>query len=188
MFSKNLDLKTIQSSNFTIDHSINVLSTQVNSEVLNIVELTVSPQLSVGKVYSVTVSNISDCAGGLLTNNVIEVKLPNPQDVLINEVLFNPNTGGSDFVELYNRTDQDIDLKNWSLLYYNNSGDSAYKIITNSTYILKPQHFVVLTEDSANIKYEYPNSMEGTFLETDLPTYSNAEGEVTVLNLSLIHI
>jgi hypothetical protein len=182
VFSKNLDLNTVIPSNFIIDHSISVISAQVNNETLNVIELVVSPQLGVGTIYNITVSNILDCSGASLTNNVVEVKLPRFQDVLINEVLFSPNTGGSDFVELYNRTNQDIDLKNWSLLYYNNAGDSAYKLITSSTYILKPQQFVVLTEDSANIKYEYPNNMPGSFLETDLPTYSNSDGDVAVLN------
>jgi len=182
VFSKNLDVNTVVSSNFILDQGVSVTSIHMDPEVLNIVELTISPQFEVGKVYTVTINGVLDCAGGSLLSNVAEVKLPDFQDVLINEVLFNPNTGGSDFVELYNRTSQDIDLKDWSLLYFNSSGDSAYKIITNTTHVLKPGAFVVLTEDSANVKYEYPNSKEGTFLYMDLPTYSNAEGDVIVLN------
>lgn len=182
VFSKNLDINTVIPNNFIFDQGVLVSSINMDPEILNIVELTITPQLEVGTVYRVTVNGVLDCAGEVLVNNVAEVKLPDYQDVLINEVLFNPNTGGSDFVELYNRTAQDIDLKDWSLLYFNSSGDSAYKVITTTSYVLKQGAFVVLTEDSANIKFEYPNSKGGTFLYTDLPTYSNAEGDVIVLN------
>jgi hypothetical protein len=182
VFSKLVNPSLVTASNFAFNQNVNVISATLSSDQFNVVILEVSPNLEVGVEYEVTALNMTDCAGDLLQNATAEISLPSSQDLLINEVLFNPNTGGSDFIELYNTTNKNIDLKNWSLLYYNNSGDSAYKIISVQSYIVQPGGFVVLSEDSSNIKFEYPTSEDSTFLEMDLPTYANAEGEVTVLN------
>ena len=182
VFSKLINPNQVLAANFTFTQNITVNSATLSTDQFNVVILDVSPNLETGITYEVTAQNITDCAGEVLTNSTAIISLPNAQDILINEVLSNPNTGGSDFIELYNTTANTIDLKNWSLLYYNNSGDSAYKAISVQSYIVQPGQFVVLTEDSANIKFEYPNSADGTFLIMDLPTYSNAEGVVTVLN------
>ncbi|MGB0390312.1 MAG: lamin tail domain-containing protein [Salibacteraceae bacterium] len=182
VFSKWLDPSLIVPTNFELNNGISVINASAKVDFPNVVILTVSPVLETETNYQITALNIQDCSGTSLLDSMAFVSLPNRQDIMINEVLFNPNTGGSDFVELYNTTSNNIDLKNWSLLYYNSSGDSAYKVVTESSYILKPQHFVVLTEDSGNIKFEYPNSANGVFLVTDLPTYSNSSGEVILLN------
>jgi hypothetical protein len=181
IFSKQIDISNAISSNFLVDNGV-VSSVTVNPEELNKVIINLSAPLIQEVLYEITVINMVDCSGNALLDSIIVVSLPNQQDLLINEVLFNPNTGGSDFIELYNTTTNSIDLKGWSLLYFNNAGDSAYKTISLESYVVKPGQFVVLTEDSNNILFEYPNSAEGIFLKMDLPTYSNAEGEVTVLN------
>ena len=182
IFSKQIEFSSAISSNFQIDNGIVISGVTVNPEELNKVSLDLSTPLAEATLYEVTVLNMVDCSGNPLLDSVAIVSLPNMQDILLNEVLFNPNTNGSDFVELYNTTTKPIDLKDWRLLYFSNSGDSAYKVISVESYLLQPGQFVVLTEDSNNIQFEYPNSVAGTFLVMDLPTYSNAEGVVTVLN------
>mgnify|MGYP003634309406 CR=1 FL=1 len=182
VFSKLIDPNSIIPANFQINNGATVVAATPSTEEFNVVILQISPHFKSGNTYEITAQNITDCGGNPLVNTTAIVSLPNTQDLLINEVLFNPNTGGSDFIELYNTTDKNIDLKNWNLLYFNNSGDSAFKPISLASYIVQPGSFVVLTEDSGNIKFEYPNSAKGTFLVMDLPTYANAEGVLTVLN------
>ena len=182
VFSKTIDQNALIPSNFIWSNAITSTNVVGHPTEQNIVYVSVSPDFETGEEYTVTALNILDCRGNHLQDSTALIGLPSAQDMLINEVLFNPNTGGSDYVELYNTSNKNIDLKNWSLLYFNNSGDSAYKVISTDSYIVKPNTFIVLTEDSANIKFEYTNHGEGTFLTMDLPTYSNAEGVVTVLN------
>ena len=77
--------------------------------------LNLTAPLEIGLDYQVTVrDDLLDCNGneiGLSNEAIIAVPEPiEEQDIIINEVLFNPETGGSDFLELYNKTNKTIDL------------------------------------------------------------------------------
>ena len=104
-------------------------------------------------------------------------------DILINEVLFNPRNGGSDFVELYNNSNKYISLKNWKLANLDNDSIDNYKTIAGAPYLLRPKEFVLLSVNVSNIKQEYFNAHEDAFLPmASLPTYSNDEGSVYLIN------
>ena len=182
VFSKIINATNLSNTQFSWDNGLTTQNILVDPAQPNVAILDVQPALEIGILYQLTTSNILDCTGESIGDSTAILSLPEAQSMLINEVLFNPNTGGSDYIELYNTSSSNIDLKNWSLLYYNSSGDSAYKVITETTYIVQPNQFVVLTEDSGNIQFEYPKHGEGTFLVMDLPTYSNSAGNVIVLN------
>lgn len=182
VFSKIIDATNLTNNQFIWDNGISTQNILVDPAQPNVAILDILPNLEIGTQYKLTANNILDCAGENIGDSTAILSLPEEQSMLINEILFNPNTGGSDYIELYNTSSSNIDLKNWSLMYYNTSGDSAYKFITENTFVVEPGQFVVLTEDSGNIQFEYPYHGEGTFLVMDLPTYSNSSGHVIVLN------
>ena len=70
----------------------------------------------VGTVYKITLNNVSDCSSNTIgALNSTQFGIPQnlvTNDLVINEILFNPKTGGYDFIELYNRSNKIIDLKN----------------------------------------------------------------------------
>lgn len=146
------------------------------------VEVILNDSLERGVEYALTVSGMRDCEGSPLSDSSTHIFLPERQDILVNEILFNPKTGGSDFVELYNTSNVPIDLRNWSLMYFGTSGDSLFKPISEKSYVLYPSEFVVLSEDSINIRWNYPGSENSLFIEMDLPTYSNSSGTVILLD------
>ena len=182
VFSKIIDAGNLTNNQFIWNNGITTQNVLVDPAQPNVVILDIQPNLEIEIQYKITANNILDCAGENIGDSIALLSLPQVQSMLINEILFNPNTGGSDYIELYNTSNSNIDLKNWSLMYFNNSGDSAYKVMTENTYVVQPGQFVVLTEDSGNIQFEYPTHGEGTFLVMDLPTYSNSAGHVILLN------
>lgn len=147
--------------------------------------LNLANKLAPQTTYTVTVTGASDCVGNT-TNLTASFSLPEQGlsgDVVINEVLFNPYTGGSDFVEIYNNSSKYINLQNWELANYDNDSISNRKVITSEPFILLPNQFVVLTKDAANIKMEYINAKEDRMLQMEtLPAYNNEEGHVYLLN------
>ena len=85
----------------------------------------------------------------------------NSNDVVINEILFNPRTDGDDFVELFNRSEKVIDLSSLRI------ADEANipQLITEESFLLFPNSFTVITVDKENILQEYPLSVESRIIE-----------------------
>ncbi|MDA0196067.1 MAG: lamin tail domain-containing protein [Bacteroidetes bacterium] len=137
--------------------------------------------------YQLTITNLVDCVGNIIssTNNTSTFNLPETAkalDIVINEVLFNPRTGGVDFVEAFNRSDKYINLKNWIVGNFDDSGVLNPKIISIDNLILDPGEFIVLTENPRILKADYPSGDERTFHETDLPSLPNDMGSIAFLN------
>jgi len=110
-------------------------------------------------------------------------ELPDSLDLVINEVLFNPLTGSEDFVEIYNNSDKYVNLQNCMLATLDADTVSDNEIIISNALIIPPNSYRVLTEDTTDVKTNYPNSVPGTFIQMDnLPTYSNEEGTVVLLD------
>lgn len=182
-FSETLDTTGVTLANFSLNNGINIASYTFDAT-LSCVELITSPSLDTGIVYTVTINGLKDCSGNSMTNATAEVVLPHAGqkgDLIINEILFNPLSGGTDFVEIYNNSDKNIDLLNWQLANISDEAIDNQKLVT-SHFLLKPQEYVVLTTDSTNIKENYTNSIEGRFIRmSSMPSYSDDEGTVILL-------
>jgi gliding motility-associated-like protein len=134
-----------------------------------------------------TLETIEDCAGNSSSLNAsfILPDIPEPNDVVINEILFDPLTGGSDYVEVYNRSEKVVDLFGWQ--FANIAGDSiANKKTINKHFILRPGQYVAVSKDTLNVQNNYPNHEKGRFIKSDLPSYNNDSG--TVILISGVHI
>ncbi len=152
------------------------------------VKLKLSAPMQLGILYTCSVnSNISDCVGNIIMNGSAQFALPqapSPNDVVINEVLFDPNSGGVDFVELYNRSDKTINLKNLrigSMDTLTNTLKDTEKI-TDEGFLLFPQNYVVISESSNIIKQQYATTNPKGFLDIeDLPSM-NTDNDVVTLS------
>ncbi len=139
--------------------------------------------LDTGIVYTLDVTGSGDCTGNSLINASAEFVLPHePQsgDLIINEVLFNPFTGGDDFVEVYNNSNRYIDVYGFSLANLDDDTISNPNFIGENR-VLAPGDYVVFTEDSLSVKRDYLNAVAGSFVQTGLPTYSNESGTVYLI-------
>ncbi len=142
-----------------------------------------------GIIYNCTVlSGIKDCAGNpAVTGNLVPFALPDvpaANDVIINEVLFDPGTGGNDYLELFNRSNKTINLKDLQI----GSMDTLTrtltdtKPITDEGYLLFPQTYIVLSENGAAVKNTYQTINPKGFLNVaDLPSM-NSDADVVTLS------
>lgn len=104
--------------------------------------------------------------------------LTKPYSVVIQEILFNPNVGESDFVEIKNHSDSYFNLSD---IFLAKSDFSSKTVISEKPFILRPNQTVVLSED---IDFWEANSecSESVFLECDLPTLADDSGSLILLN------
>jgi hypothetical protein len=66
--------------------------------------------------------------------------------LLVNEIMADPGSGKSEYVELVNATDGGVDLKGWEVTDL--SGSAGKILISGSTRVLHPGEFLVLAADS----------------------------------------
>jgi hypothetical protein len=67
--------------------------------------------------------------------------------VLINEVMYNPDTGKPEWVELVNVSDDSLNIINWSISDVLSTPTKSF--ITNDNYFLQPNQYVVIAKDTS---------------------------------------
>ena len=129
--------------------------------------------------YSIQLNSVADCSNNItnLKDRFVIAEQPIRGDIVINEILFDPLTGGSDFIELYNNSSKWIDLKGVNLANYEKGVVSNLKIISNN-YNLKAGEYIVLTADSLFQQQNYDYSSSGKYLQQTLPNYNIDSGTV----------
>lgn len=140
-------------------------------------------------IYHCTIAgNVKDCAGNLITSgNSLPFGLAMPaiaNDVVINELLFDPSTTCVDFVELYNRSNHIIDLKDLRIGSMDTITQNLINTekITDDGYLLFPQSYVVLSENEFAIKQHYQTTQPQAFYDViDLPSM-NTDADVVTLS------
>lgn len=96
-------------------------------------------------------------------------------DVIISEILFNPITGGSDYVELYNRSNKYISLAGVGL---SKNVEDIYMIDT--AIVLAPKSYFYFSEDISFQQEHYPFAGQNNGWEMKLPNFSNDSGRVVL--------
>ena len=185
LFNETLDSASVMSADYIIDQGITVNGVVIGPTYSS-VTLTLNPAIPAGIFYNLTITNLTDCSGNDIGSSIAQFALPQQAvtgDVIINEVLYKPYTGGSDFVEIYNNSNKVISLEGWKLANYDDDTLGNFKDISLDAILMYPQDYIVLTKDSVNVKEEYPLSNEGSFIQMgSLPSYNSDSGTVYLIN------
>ena len=140
------------------------------------------------KIYTITVKDIVDCAGNSIgTKNSARVGLAvsaDSFDVVINELLFNPRANGVDYVEVYNRNNKIIDLKNIFIANRNAAGAiSSIAQLSAENYLFFPGDFIVITSDASIVKRDFITLNPESFVEvSSMPSFNDDKGNAIILN------
>lgn len=153
-----------------------------NEEVIAVI----NPSLDSGEVVSFSIGGLEDCSGNVIDSNARnQLALPqeaNFNDLVINEILFNPRSGGYDFIELFNRSEKIISIQHWKV---GNAQNQQEEQITTLPYLLFPKEYLALTENIENIIQEYPQARADRIIEVDdLPSFNNDAGTPYMLDQS----
>ena len=183
-FNESVDEGTVDPANFAINIGASILDAFSAGRNSDQIILMLDQDLAKGIIYEVTVnSNIKDCLGNsVLEDTKLTFGLPESTelgDVIINEVLFNPESGGEDFVELYNVSNKVLNLNGLQIVNTQKlSGNSRQAIETD--FLLFPGAYVVITDQPDDIINRYTSGPVAAFLANDLPTLDAKEGNVTL--------
>lgn len=136
-------------------------------------------------------AGFQDCRGNAVgLFNSARFQLPDrpfARAIVLNEVLFNPDIGGVDFIELYNRTDSVFNIGDLQLANLNEEGGLNEVINIEEDFLLFPDEYVVLTPDPLDIRARYdcrPSGLPACEFEParlipqDLPSMPDDEGSI----------
>ena len=153
------------------------------------VKLTFDYIFEEGKLYTLNINNVTNCKD-IPPEEEIEIMFGMPSivshnDIVINEILFNPISPGVDYLELYNRSDKVIDLK--EIMFgtiketFPNPADTTLKEICSESRIMLPHSYILLSLDQEIVRYQYEVEEDNNFLNVEsFPSLPNEEGHVII--------
>jgi hypothetical protein len=190
-FSSQMDSATLfNRSNYTFDHGLgNPVALYSNFPNYDVLTLIVSSILHPGEIYRVTLSmeieNCSHLAIDAATKRFAFADSVVADDLVINEIMFNPPVDGEDFVELYNRSNKVLDLKTISLA---NKNISTNEVVTQSMLssqgqLVYPNDYIVVTANKKLLQSKYIVPKDAIVVELSVfPSFPDAEGIASIAN------
>ena len=191
LFDEPLDSSSAASAaNFTLNNGMaHPPSAAVIMPLCTEVVLKLAAPLNKENVYELHVNNVKDCAGNAINQfNTTKAGVPVMADslaIVINEILFNPQPDGFDYIELYNRSNHIIDLKQLYLATRNATGQLTAAIsISPVSLLLFPGEYRVLTENRLWLQQQYLVKDPSLIIELPgLPSLPDDKGVVVLLNM-----
>lgn len=194
-FSEIMDtIDAANPNNYYADHGLGYpVKVQMNYPLYNAATLVFSSPLLVDTVYSLNISvQLKDCMGNTIKGTLIEyfgiAKEPNPTDIVINELLYDPRATGEEFVEIYNRSNKILELNDFWIA----ERDAVSGEITNpypaavKGRLFFPKEYIVLTKEPELVKSEYFTPNPWAFMKMEsFPALSNAGGTIALLNTGM---
>jgi hypothetical protein len=138
-------------------------------------------------IYAIQIKNILTCKKEKTFEGVVQTGLlkdPTANDILINEILFNPPPDGEDFIELYNQGQAVINIYDLYLSSFNQLGglNTGYKI-GEGYYNLFPGDYAVVTKDTSFVKKQWPTVKSRKMIQIkSIPSMPDDEGNIAIVN------
>jgi hypothetical protein len=152
-------------------------------------------EFEIGKLYFININDsIRDCAGNKVAiNSSYRFAIADSVvagDIVINEILFNPLSGGKDFVELYNNSNKILDLKHLWVCNKDEAGNikDSY-VLSNISRLLEPGEYCAVSEDiNFLIDNYYIPYLENLYKCGNLPSMADDEGNILITDRFLNEI
>ncbi|MDG1333336.1 MAG: lamin tail domain-containing protein [Crocinitomicaceae bacterium] len=181
-YNEGMDSTSLENAQFIFTPSLGIINSFVPSDPATSQIFQFDQNLAGSQTYTIEIQNVGDCWGNTATL-IGEFALPEVAsigDVIINEVLADPVSGGKDWIEIYNNSDKLIDLFNYQIANYDDDTIANFKQIEEHI-LIGPDEYIVLGEDITQIPQYYTSVVPNNLYEMDLPTYSNDSGTVYLI-------
>ena len=112
---------------------------------------------------------------------------PARNSIVINEINYQPSDSSTEWIELYNRSSDTINLRNWKVADGNSdqNGFAGPKTFCSTSYFMKPGDFVIVGKDSGLFVQKYGLTASRAFFTSNFPSLNNSGDIVGVLDSSL---
>ncbi len=190
-FNEQVDLFNLHLNNIQIEPDNEVTDFYSENRLTKSLLLNLSEELQPDIEYELHLNQFKDCMHNFsdLYIAFILPEKPENQDIAINEVLFNPPTGVSEFIEIYNQTSKKINLENTLIRYYASDGQlRSNTLLSDNDIILNAFEFLVLCEDSNSIIEYFPRHGINYLEISGFPSLNNESGTIVILDSNFLAI
>lgn len=173
-FSEGMDRTSAEDiSAYQLYPPVSLLAAQQLSTDRAMVRLTLATPLQVSTLYRLTIENsVEDCSGNpyLFTDTIYLglAEKPDIQDIVINEILFNPASAGARYIECYNRSNKIFDWSEFFLASNSDSTTSIVKITQDRLFL--PGEYHVFSNNAAYVRDQYAQIIKKNVLQNLLPS------------------
>lgn len=181
----NLPLAPPQKSWFT--SPLLVIDTLISNGSQSVL-LKLNSSLVAGSSYWLFWKNVATCFGSLSGKDSALIGLPvNPQpgDWIISEILFDPKTGGVDYVEIFQNGKKMLDLKDLLFSTEDANGNPIDFATVSTGRLAVPGDYYVLTSNPTTVQNQYFCPNPKNLISVSLPTLGLSDTRITLRTLSL---
>ncbi len=132
---------------------------------------------------TIQITGITDQYGNAIPDYSADFYYYKPQanDVLINELLFDPVPGCDKYVEIYNTTDYPVYLRHLYLANITDSTAENIQPLTSGYEFIPPHQYLAITTDTATVKQFYPHHGNNFLQINKLPSMASDQGNIALL-------
>jgi hypothetical protein len=174
-------------TNYNVAPITSILQALPQAPLFNTVLLKLATPMVLGQVYTVSINNIKNCSGtNIAPNSIIQTGITQPAipgDIIINELLFDPKPNGTDYVEIYNKSNKLINAKELFIANRSGTAVASQKLASINDAIIFPNSYFVITEDKPTMMQQFVvQNPNGVSEIPTMPTYSADKGSCVLLN------
>ncbi|MCB0738332.1 MAG: lamin tail domain-containing protein [Bacteroidetes bacterium] len=187
-FSEKLDsVWLLDNVHFELSEGVSIESVSTHGITYNKATLKLADSLLPNTLYELKLTNITDCSGNITASYSAKIALPtmpDSLDLVINEVLFNPVNGGSDYIEIYNRSQKYFDLRTLAIGQLDEFGQIGKQgIVGENGFLLAPEEYALFTADTLNVYDNYVTKGRHRLIESEfMPSMADNEGGLVLIN------
>ena len=189
---KNLGINVANNFSLKIYRDLNFDSIPTPGELINTqIYSTLNPNDSI--LYEFTIANIDsglkqyigyvdyppdeDTLNNKLVRSVNVGGIIQPADIVINEIMYGPDSPETEWFELLNIGTNGINLQNWKW----KDATASLRTITTSSIILPVNSYVIICQDSLSVKNAHPG-FTGLIIQTTWSALNNSGDDVILIN------
>ncbi len=183
-FTEGMDQIAVQDvSAYQFDPFIPISSAVQLSTDRTQVRLSLASPLQLATVYQLSIENsVMDCSGNELpfTDSILLglAQKPEVQDIVINEIMFNPATGGARYVEFYNRSQKIFDWSSFFLASNSDTTSSVVQILQDRLFL--PGEYHVFSNNAPYVQENYAHIIKKNVLQNALPSLDDNADSIKI--------
>ncbi len=164
----------VASFSWELDQAVEVISEQFRGQSYQAV---LKQPLEEGRHYRLIIDALTDCIGNRKPVSYFfeTARTPVAGALWVNELLFNPVSGGVDFIELKNKSAFSLDIKGLQLWRQ----EDVFRF-PDELKLLPANGLVVLTADRYQLLQTHPEAQEALVYEMSMPPLADDKGDFSL--------